>query len=343
MKKTVLFYVHMKDPSLFFTQKFYTNTKEVIESLGFTVVVSHRISDSWRLKYDGLFVFFFKIGVVAAIISKIRGKKVFFSGGLDDLNYKTTSFIRFFMTVLVVKLCILFSDWCLVESLSDIENIKRISFNRLPRNVIYSPEAVHVRKFNCDLRQKQNTFVTVCYLTEGNLKRKGVDISLYYFKYLLKFEDYKDSVYYIIGRYSDGVQYLKQLIYTLGLDGRVILTGEVSEEEKIKLLKESKYYFQLSHYEGFGVAALEAMAAKCRVFTSGRGGLADTVQNDGIYIDIDSFDYSENTVDDSILLRMEKLTDERVEAIYKRVLETFDVEKRLSVFQQTIGESLTQT
>ena len=55
MKKTILFYVHMKDPSLFKTQRFYTNTKDLLESLGYNVIVSHRIGDAWKLKYDGLF------------------------------------------------------------------------------------------------------------------------------------------------------------------------------------------------------------------------------------------------------------------------------------------------
>ena len=55
------------------------------------------------------------------------------------------------------------------------------------------------------------------------------------------------------------------------------LKGEVSEEDKINLLKRSKYYFQLSLYEGFGLAALEALCADNILIHSGKGGLANSI------------------------------------------------------------------
>lgn len=54
---------------------------------------------------------------------------------------------------------------------------------------------------------------------------------------------------------------VRSIIDKYNLKGSVELKGEVSEEDKINLLKQSKYYFQLSLYEGFGLAALEALCA----------------------------------------------------------------------------------
>lgn len=55
--------------------------------------------------------------------------------------------------------------------------------------------------------------------------------------------------------------FIQSIINKYGLNDSIELIGEVSEEEKIAFLKRSKYYFQLSLYEGFGLAALEALCA----------------------------------------------------------------------------------
>ena len=180
--KTILFYVKMDDPSLFYTQRFYVNTKSLLENLGYKVIVSHSVKDAWKKEYDGLFVFFYKRGVLPGIIAKVLGKKVFFYGGLDDLNTKTTPLFRYICTCIVVKLCIIVGDWCLVESKSDLTNIKKISFRKTHKNVYFSPQAIDVEKYNCNIKNKTMCFSTVAHLTKHNLMRKGVDISLYYFK-----------------------------------------------------------------------------------------------------------------------------------------------------------------
>ena len=69
---------------------------------------------------------------------------------------------------------------------------------------------------------------------------------------------------------------LEQLIQKLKITNKVIFTGEIEEDKKITLLKNNRYYFQLSTYEGFGIAALEALAAGNIVIHSGKGGLNDS-------------------------------------------------------------------
>jgi glycosyltransferase involved in cell wall biosynthesis len=50
------------------------------------------------------------------------------------------------------------------------------------------------------------------------------------------------------------------------------------------LLKRSKYYFQLSEYEGFGIGALEALASGNIVFHSGVGGLKEGMGPHGMLV-----------------------------------------------------------
>ena len=81
MGRTILFYAAVKDVSLFHTQMFYENTKKTLEELGFNVIMTNRMSDALKLKYDGLLCFFFRQGVIPALFAKLRRKKVFFTGG----------------------------------------------------------------------------------------------------------------------------------------------------------------------------------------------------------------------------------------------------------------------
>ena len=47
-------------------------------------------------------------------------------------------------------------------------------------------------------------------------------------------------------------------------------------------------YIQPSHYEGFGLGILEAMAAHTAIITSDRGEIGYVVGDSGIYVDPDS-------------------------------------------------------
>lgn len=105
---------------------------------------------------------------------------------------------------------------------------------------------------------------------EGNVVRKGVDKALQIFAELKKIPEFVDYRFVIIGRKGEGEVLVRSIIDKYNLKGSVELKGEVSEEDKINLLKQSKYYFQLSLYEGFGLAALEALCANNIIIHSGR-------------------------------------------------------------------------
>lgn len=341
MGRTILFYAAVKDVSLFHTQMFYENTKKTLEELGFNVIMTNRMSDALKLKYDGLLCFFFRQGVIPALFAKLRRKKVFFTGGLDSLEKSLVSSKEYYIQVVLFKLCRWLADWCLIESKSDLSNIDKSSFFRKHKNLYYSPQAIDIDKYNCCLEDKENIFTTICWQgTEGNCRRKGVDQALYYFKSLREREEFKDYKFVIIGRAGDGTLYLRNIIKDLGIENCTSLTGELTEDEKIYYLKKSKYFFQLSMYEGFGLAALEAIASKCIPIHTARGGLKDTLANDGVIVNYSKFDGAMESIDNTVANRLLSITDDDVEKSYQRIRRTFDSSVRLDNFRKTIGVSM---
>src|SRR5699024_196 len=108
------------------------------------------------------------------------------------------------------------------------------------------------------------------------------------FAELKKIPEFVDYRFVIIGRKGEGEVLVRSIIDKYNLKGSVELKGEVSEEDKINLLKQSKYYFQLSLYEGFGLAALEALCANNIIIHSGKGGLANPIYKEQLLFDIDN-------------------------------------------------------
>lgn len=309
-----------------------------MRQLGFDVKVTNKIKDAWTEDYDGFFCFFFRKGVLPAYFAKIRGKKVFFTGGLDSLEKTMTTTSDFLRQVVTFKLCRWIADYCLIESTSDMRNINKICLIKNHKNLCYAPQAIDIDNYNCKLADKDKLFSTICWQgTEGNVKRKGVDKALFCFKKLHDDKRFADYKFIIMGRKDAGTPFLEKLIDDLGLNENVILTGEVSEEKKLNVLKHSKYFFQLSSYEGFGLAALEAIASKCIPIHSKRGGLADTLADYGVVYDINKFDGTLGSIDSDIADRLFSIKDEDVEKIHTRIEETFDEKVRLKNFRKTVG------
>lgn len=78
-----------------------------------------------------------------------------------------------------------------------------------------------------------------------------------------------------VGPNSD--DYLAQ-VDALGLNGRVVFTGQISDEDRERLYHTADVAVFPSIYEPFGIVALEAMAAHCPVVVTQTGGLQEIVR-----------------------------------------------------------------
>lgn len=277
----VLFYSSVKDLSDFESSLFYKIDIRILKDLGFIVEVTNKLSSFLKFRnYDIAFIYFYRKGFVAGLIARIFNKRVFFTGGIDDLAPSFASRKRLLIQRILFGLCYCISTRCLIVSKSDYSNIR--AFWKLRKKISVVFHAIEVNDYNPD-QEKHDIITTISWMGSiANVKRKGVDLLIKGFAIFR--QKYPSFILYIIGKPGEGCKYLQQVAKECNLTDGVKFCGSVTDDEKISILSRSKYYGQISQFEGFGLSVLEAMASGCIVLHSGKGGLQETVGGYGVLI-----------------------------------------------------------
>lgn len=333
-KKRVLFYSSVKDKELFYIQRFYQVDISILEELGYEVILSNQIGDAWKFwKYDFVFAYFYRYAFFPALIAKLFGKNTYFTGGIDALDKNLASERDYSIQKWFFKLCYWISKSCIIVSRTDDANVREICN---VKKLSYSEHTIDTKPFLCNVENKEEIFVTIGWqATVGNVKRKGIDTSIRLFAKLHELPEYNNSKFYILGKTGEGTAYLEKITKELGLENSVVFTGPVSEEEKVNYLKRSKHYFQLSKFEGFGVAALEALCAKNIVIHSGKGGLSNPIYNDGIQLDIDK---PIEMISEDLTAKLSSFDVSCLKNAHENLCANYDNERRKNDFARIIQE-----
>jgi glycosyltransferase involved in cell wall biosynthesis len=135
---------------------------------------------------------------------------------------------------------------------------------------------------------------------------------------------------------------LRSLARSLDLEGKVLLTGFISDDDRDRLLKAADCAVFPSLYEPFGIVALEAMAAKCPVVVTEVGGLQEVVQHGETGITVYPDDPGSLAWGILHSLQHPTWSAARVENAYRMVRQDFDWGRiaRLTreVYRQAIAE-----
>ncbi|RDV01468.1 glycosyltransferase [Sphingorhabdus pulchriflava] len=254
------------------------------------VDVTNRLGDVWNLEYDGLISYFYSYTAFAALIARIRGKRVIATGGGEQLFRSMAPSFRVYMIRLVLFWLSLFcANRILATSSTDYERMRKVGWFRRSAITLSFHGARAVDLFHrCNFSSDRNpsSMITICGMdTEENIRRKGLLRAIDLLGYVRECDPKASLV--VIGR-TTCAHVVRNYAATRLCADAVKFVGYVSEEEKLLLLKNSRYYIQLSEYEGFGIGALEAMAMGCQVIHSNVGGLKDTVAQYGIILPLDS-------------------------------------------------------
>jgi glycosyltransferase involved in cell wall biosynthesis len=337
----ILFYSSVKDVNLFNLTGFYLEDINALRSVGYEVLTTNKVFHFlffWN--YDISFFYFYKKSFVPALISLFFFKKILFTGGIDDLSPMVkVSYAKRLLFKILFVLNYIIADSCNIVSIDDLFNTSQI-LNWLcisTRKLKYFPHSISLNNFTITSNErKENIICTICWMDNiSNVKRKGVDATVRIFKKII--ETNTDFKLYIIGSGGDGMDYIKKIADNLQLNNSVFFTGAISEDEKINLLRKSKFYFQLSQYEGFGLAVIEAMALNCFIVHSGKGGLKDTIGDNGYIVD-------ETKETDSVVLDLLKISSDyyRYESLLnsnsRKVDHLFSSSTRANNFKSVIDE-----
>lgn len=114
--------------------------------------------------------------------------------------------------------------------------------------------------------------------------RKNTDKVLEAFAVLKKDKKIKEKL--VISSLSrEGVKKYENKIREMSLEGEVIITSYVKEDELVSLYNGAKLFLYLSLYEGFGFPVVEAMACGCPVIVSNVSSMPELVNDPELLVD----------------------------------------------------------
>lgn len=186
-------------------------------------------------------------------------------------------------------------------------------------------------KINKDTR----ILLTVARLSKTE-KYKGYDKVIMAMKEIVK--EIPD-VKYILGGSGDDIYRIKSLIKECGLEGKVILTGFIPDEELCDYYNLCDVFVMPSKKEGFGIVFLEALACGKPVICGSKDGSIDAVCNGELGILVDPDNTGEIT---SAIMKILKgnNVDKRFfdrEYLRKRVIEVYGFDRFKEKVEKVIG------
>lgn len=334
-KKSVLFYSSVRTQRMFSIQSYYRNDIEIFRNIGYDVHLSKSCWDFlffWR--YSTAFIYFYRYGFFAALLSKLFFKKVYFTGGIDYLDAGFATKRQRMIQAVFFKLCNALSDRSFLVSSADAKNVSRLYGGCLPSNCELCFHVLDFERFvyTPDIVKQPNQFLLVAWMQNiDNVFRKGIDKAVKVFATVHK--RHPESRFILAGPKGEGSEYILKMVDELGLRDSVTYLGAIPESQKIELMKESRFYFMLSAYEGFGIAAIEALAAGCCLIHSGRGGLADAAGSHGVKVDISDID---GIALECLRLYESPMNPVEIEEGIKFVKERFSFQRRLEAIERVV-------
>lgn len=302
--------------------EFYRQDFEILRSLGHEVTFLSRPM-SLRKGFDLAFVWWWNYlwawGPVAAF-SKIP---VMTTGVFDVGAFHRMPFPKRKLKEWGVR----WSDFNIVVSREEEEQLPGLLGN-CTRPICYSPLAIDSRVYRpAEVPRSQDgpvMIANIAWQRIPNMRRKMVPELLEAFSQLAA--ERKDCRLVLAGPPEDGGAVLQARARELGIDSRVEFPGEISREEKVRLLQRCDLYCQVSRYEGFGVAIGEAMACGAPVLVARVGAVPEVVGDCGLYVK----ELSVQGILDGLRagLADREASRRRAEQGTARVRELFSVERR---------------
>jgi hypothetical protein len=152
-KNRILFYSSVKDPKLFKLTGFYIEDLKALKRAGFNVQATNNPFTFFLFwKFDIGFFYFYKKSFFPALITFLWSKKIFFTGGIDELSPLIEISKRNKMLFeMMFVLNYIIANRCNIVSYEDLKNtttiLKAFRINS-PNKLIYFPHSIDLDRFN---------------------------------------------------------------------------------------------------------------------------------------------------------------------------------------------------
>lgn len=319
-KKRVCFYARVPDKSLFENVDFYSNDIRILRELGYDVILCNNPREIPNC--DLYYIWWWSSGIIPLIKSKRIKKPNIMIGNIhysdsSKQGYKSRPFyIKKFINYSLRN-----SDIQIATSKIELRDLKQFK----TKNLVLVYHAIDENKYFFSDTPRDKIIFTISRLLKLNVERKKILEIIDAYAIVIK--KYPDYLLYIAGRKEDdGYFEVYDKIKKLNLEKKIILTGSISDEEKIKLYHRSKIYVQPTSYEGFGMAIAESMACGTPVVTSPNGAVPEVVGEYAIFVNPDDPSEIANGIfrlieDDNLYKRLSYEGS-------KRIIENFSYKER---------------
>ena len=228
-------------------------------------------------KCDLTFIWFAgKHAFPAVLLSKALGKRsIVVVGGYDvafepEINYG--QFTLSWDQRIYAKFSLKYASKVLVvdPSLKD-DAIRNAGIDG--ENIEYLPTGYNSERFK-PKDFKENLVLTLAYITNSVVKRKGLDTFVMAASYV------PEAEFLLIGKpLDDAIEALKS-----SASDNVEFTGYLSDDKLLEYYQRAKVYCQLSAYEGLPNALCEAMLCECIPVGTERNGIPTAIGDAGFYV-----------------------------------------------------------
>jgi len=170
--------------------------------------------------------------------------------------------------------------------------------------VVYGSNIIDCDKFSPS-GEKENLVLTVGFVKQGTIKRKGFETFIEMAKHLPSVE------FALVGNCSDNsIESLK----SIAPPNVAFKDGEAP----LEWYRKAKVYCQLSYYESFGVALAEAMACECVPVVTDKGALPEVAGDVGFYVPYGDPEATAEAIGKALDCSKGKEARERIKRMFSR-------------------------
>jgi len=189
-------------------------------------------------------------------------------------------------------------------------------------NFIYLPTGYDSEKFK-PAGDKEDLIVTVSYISNSVVKRKGLDT---FVKAAFYFPEVKFA---LIGKsLDDAIDFLKR-----AAPNNVEFPGYLSNGELISYYQRAKVYCQLSAYEGLPNALCEAMLCECVPIGTKCKGIPTAIGDTGFYVPYGNPQSTAKAIEKAL-----NSSNELPRRARQRIMDRFTLQRREKGLVQVIHE-----